>query len=174
LTTRGRRQRSMSKVILVAEEIQEGDEPLGEATGEPIPEWSGDSVLKGPDPSSLKPSGGRPRQNQYVPSQGIDLEGIASPLEEEPEKYAGKQPKEKIWVALTDFEHRPNVWIRYRSLKNRVSERTLSMFDDPKAGIFWGRTTQQPYVTAWDDQRNDWSRFRMNQIEDARVLPRAP
>jgi hypothetical protein len=158
----------MAKVILSADEVQEGDEPIIPTPGDGR---GYESPLKEPDPSSLKPVGGEPPVGTpYLPRPEMELEGLPRPLVDELEETAGLPTKQKVWKAVTEFNP---LWISYRNMSGRQSERTLSMFNDPKAGIFWGRTTQEPYITAWDDMRNNWSRFRVNQIEDARVLPRA-
>jgi len=162
----------MAKVILIAEEMP-GDEDVipsgGVVPGED--EGTYETHLKEPDPSSLKPAGGEPRpQVGHRPLPEQELEGLTGSLTEEPEKFRDMPTKLKVWTAVTNFNP---LWIRYVSLNNHPSERTLSMFEDPKAGIFWGKTTHEPYITAWDDLRNNWSRFRVNKIEEAKVLPRA-
>lgn len=157
----------MARIILVA---QDEDDPFGVRSGD---EDSGEEMLPLKEPSleSLKPAGGEPpEQFGMFPRLESELEGLPGPMTEEPPEYRGLEPKEKAWIAVTQFNP---LWIRYVSLHGRESERTLSMFDNPKAGIFWGRTTQQPYITAWDDMRNNWSRFRVQQIMDAKILPRA-
>jgi len=157
----------MARIILVA---QEEDDPFRVPASEE--DFGGEMTpLKEPSLESLKPAGGE-EQEQFgrLPRPESELEGMPSPLTDEPPEYRDLLPQEKAWVAVTNFNP---LWIRYHSLGDRISERTLSLFDHPKAGIFWGRTTRQPYITAWDDMRNNWGRFRVKQIQDAKVLPRA-
>lgn len=159
----------MARVILaIDEELEQEDED----PQEPSLDDPGVPPLKGPDPASLKPVDEEPSAEEPVlPAADMGLEGLPTFLGEEPEKYAGLQPKVKIWRALEEFPL-PDIRITYRSLAGYESESTLSQLASDKAGIFWARTTQRAYLTAWDDMRNNWGRFLMDRIEKATILPR--
>lgn len=80
-------------------------------------------------------------------------------------RFSGQPaPPECMGDIRTAISGQRKVWIAYHSLKNERSQRTVLPLALSAFGSIW-------VMTAWCETRNDFRDFRLDRVEDWKVLP---